>query len=134
MGAEIEGWVQIRNAELDEEDFGWLNAIQVGSVAERCSHMFGALFGVRNRSGFQPAAAMRGLPTFVSEQIWEEAQATPAWASTTDYHSHSWITWAEIRAMDWEQTALLVQGSSPGEMKPSLQTWLSGTVVFTSGG
>lgn len=115
MGADIHGWVQVRDTGLDEYDIGWRSVIVVGPVVERDYEIFGALFGVRNLSEFEPVAACRGLPDDVAEWVREEANASAGIAIEPPYHSHTWVTWAELQAVDWEQPVLLAHAYSDGE-------------------
>ncbi|WP_143133776.1 hypothetical protein [Actinoplanes philippinensis] len=63
---------------------------------------FGCLFGVRNRIGWEPVAARRGLPADVSASI------------RTEFENHSrgneavgdqtWVSWAELKNLDMTVT------------------------------
>lgn len=82
--------------------------------------MFAALAGVRNRDGIVPIAEPRGLPGFKEWATygggerhirWEDWSAKPCRAMENmaeemgeDGHSASWLTLAEIKAFDTEQT------------------------------
>ncbi|MEU6866793.1 hypothetical protein ABZ924_26625 [Streptomyces sp. NPDC046876] len=59
---------------------------------------FGCLFGIRNAS-FEPLAADRGLPPDASP----EARAHyEDWGGA---YGGSWITWAELQTVDWEEAS-----------------------------
>lgn len=63
----------------------------------RSYRLFGFLAGVRNYSGIQPLSAPRGLPAGIAD---ETAAANKYW--DTDGHSHSWLTLAELLAVDYD--------------------------------
>ncbi|CAM5516474.1 hypothetical protein [Streptomyces aurantiogriseus] len=104
MGADVHGFVECRATHrvLDPEDAGgWAAAIDLDLLyAGRSYDAFGCLFGVRNHAGFRPLAADRGLPDDVSA---EARHAHDAWGR--DAHSASWIGWAELSRVDWDEPA-----------------------------
>lgn len=63
---------------------------------------FGCLFDVRNYGNFRPIAAERGLPVDVSEEVRQAA------APGRGISGHTWITWEEIKQIDWEEKSLHV--------------------------
>jgi hypothetical protein len=96
MGTDIHGWVEIKMPWSEH----WYEIIRVGLLLNRSYDIFGCLFGVRNYANFAPIAAHRGIPVDASEVVKQEAG--------NEYdHSHSWITWAEIKQIDWEEPAEL---------------------------
>ena len=102
MGADIHGWVEVGDDET------WYAVINAGQLLDRNYDTFGMLFGVRNRAGFTPVAPDRGLPTDISDEVREhgnppEGADDDAWIC---YHSPTWISWAEVRAIQWEESAL----------------------------
>ena len=100
MGTDIRGWVDFREAWLDESvgETNWYPVIDAGWLLARDYSAFGALFGVRN-SNFAPVAARRGLPEDVSDFVRQDA----AWKGS---HDHTWITWQELREIDWSESAV----------------------------
>ena len=59
---------------------------------------FGCLFGVMNFVGFEPVAAGRGLPQDV-------ARPTAELAARSLHFWSTWVSWAEIAAVDWSEPA-----------------------------
>lgn len=97
MGTDIHGFVEC----LDEDDARWAAAIDIDLLyAGRGYDAFGCLFGVRNYAGFRPLAAGRGLPADASEAVRGEFAD---WGS--DGHSPTWISWAELKGVDWAEPA-----------------------------
>lgn len=58
--------------------------------------MFGFLAGVRNYSAVPPLSEPRGLPDDVSPAVREAAD-------DSDWHSHSWLSVAELAAFNYDQ-------------------------------
>lgn len=86
----------------------WYAVIDAGELLDRNYDAFGMLFGVRNRAGFAPVADHRGLPADVSDSVREHG--TPPEDADDEmwicYHSPTWVSWAEIKAINWEESAL----------------------------
>jgi hypothetical protein len=122
VGADIRGWVEVRDATLDEDigEILWSAVIDAGSLLSRNYTMFGALFGVRNHSDFKPVAGGRGLPDPVSPTVKTEA------TEWDDYHSHTWVSWRELKAVDWDERDLagLAFGYRKGEESHSIGKYL----------
>jgi hypothetical protein len=59
---------------------------------------FGCLFGVMNFAGFEAVAAERGFPDDVARETAELALRRPCFSPT-------WVTWADIMAVDWNEPA-----------------------------
>lgn len=59
---------------------------------------FGCLFGVRDRLGWSPAAAGRGLPADASEPVRIEYEDSVRIDAAI--HGCTWVTWAELRDLD----------------------------------
>lgn len=105
MGTDITDWIEVKvppqPGYLNDNDpwAGWTPLIRTTRLIERNYGMFGALFGVRNDYGFRPIAPDRGQPSDLSRELdeWGEISAPP-WP-----FSPSWITWGEIKAIDWEE-------------------------------
>ncbi|WP_030274085.1 hypothetical protein [Streptomyces sp. NRRL B-24484] len=99
MGADIHGFVECRatHGVLDEDDeIRWWPAVDLDLLYDgRCYDAFGCLFGVRNHAGFRPPAGGRGLPEDVTAEV---RQAYGVWGR--DAHGASWISWAELAAVD----------------------------------
>ena len=98
------GWVEVRPLLSDpassRPDKNWSAVIDAGGgLLFGNYHAYGCLFGVAN-SDFEPLAPGRGIPEDASERV---RQDLAAW--DTDAFSPSWVTWAEIKAMDWEEEA-----------------------------
>ncbi|MEV0987727.1 hypothetical protein [Streptomyces sp. NPDC049949] len=101
MGTDIHGLIECRwDRWLDEDDRSWREAIDLDHLYNGRSYAaFGALFGVRDTVSFRPLAPDRGLPSDVTG---EARAAYEGWSVT---HSASWITWAELKAADWDECA-----------------------------
>lgn len=102
MGVEIHGWIEVRDATLDEflEEINWIGVVDVGYFLPRDTNAFGCLFGVRNPSRFIPIAADRGIPADVSETV--KSAIGPQDLS----YNHSWITWQELTEINWDESVL----------------------------
>jgi hypothetical protein len=61
--------------------------------------LLGSLSGVRNATDFAPVAADRSLLHNLSVRTGRDAE----WEK---YHSHTWVTWKELEAVDWDELAL----------------------------
>lgn len=99
VGTDIYGFVECRwDRWLDEDDRRWHAAIDLDHLYNGRSYVaFGCLFGVRDAS-FAPLAADRGLPPDASPE------AVADYGGWGGAYGASWITWAELQAVDWEQT------------------------------
>lgn len=62
--------------------------------------VFAILAGVRNNHEFVPIALPRGLPEDLSRELRDDGE----WQF---YHTHSWLTLAEIRDYDWSRVATI---------------------------
>ncbi|WP_052890913.1 hypothetical protein [Thermogemmatispora carboxidivorans] len=104
MGVDITGWIECRQFFiLESETTPWEPAIRLGFLFhDRNYDAFGCLFGVKNYANFRPVAEGRGLPTDVSPEV---RAAYERWGD--EIFGASWITWAEIKAIDWEEPAEL---------------------------
>lgn len=98
MGWDICGWIECH------EKFGernWVRAVDLHFLyQERNYDAFGCLFGWQNYAQFRPIAASRGFPADVSAQVKGDFMGygeTPG--------GLTWVTWAEIKAIDWEEEA-----------------------------
>ena len=92
MGCDIHGWVEVKLLDT------WYPVIDISLFVHRNYDMFGCLFGVRNYCKFKPIAANRGIPDDVSELVKKEIRS---W--DIDGHSHTWITYREIKNINWDE-------------------------------
>jgi hypothetical protein len=97
MGCDIHGKVEIRTS---EKSTNWFSTLDVGEVLRRNYDLFGFLFGVRNYAGFDPVIGIRPLPNNLSYSTEREIET---WSY--DAHSHTWISYEELKAIDWDQEA-----------------------------
>ena len=103
MGTDISGAIECRRAFRDPPQHaggkGWEFAMNLRQLYDaRDYDSFGCLFGVTNFAGFEPVAAERGLPGDVAPRTAELAARWP-------YFSPTWVSWAEIAAVDWSEPA-----------------------------
>lgn len=109
MGTDIHGFIEVKNEYIDftepDDDelfLRWHPACALDHLYDDRSYLaFDCLFGVR-ASSFEPLAAKRGFP--------EDASAATARAFRehgTDAHSPSWISWAELESVAWDEPAAL---------------------------
>lgn len=78
----------------------WYAATDLRSVYFSQSYdAFGCLFGVRNYAGFLPIAEGRGMPSDASDK-------TIAAFGLGDF-ADTWLSWAEVKAIDWDEPAAL---------------------------
>ncbi|MFZ3468569.1 hypothetical protein ACODT3_34335 [Streptomyces sp. 4.24] len=97
MGTDIHGFVEC----VVEDDEPWVAAVDIELLHHGRSYdAFGCLFGMRNFAGFRPLAEDRGLPKDVSDVV--RAQFAD-WG--VDGHSPTWISWAELKRVDWSEPA-----------------------------
>lgn len=83
-------WIDVRGGFLEGSDpFDW-----------RSYGMFGFLAGVRNYAGIMPISDPRGLPDDFHVGEFEDVGESWRWS---DYHSTSWLSVAELRAVDYDQ-------------------------------
>ncbi|MDQ2906453.1 MAG: hypothetical protein ABI456_14315 [Ktedonobacteraceae bacterium] len=99
MGTDIAGRIECRLRYPIDSRKPWTSAIDLSLLYHgRDYDAFGCLFGIRNYAHFRPVAAERGLPADVSREVKEDAESYGEGGS-----GHSWISWAEIKAIDWEE-------------------------------
>ncbi len=100
MGTDISGFIEHRGpAAPPAERHTWQAAIELDQLYDaRHYDAFGCLFGVRNYARFRPLAAGRGLPEDLSPTAREAARR---WR----HHDATWISWAEVAAVDWDEPA-----------------------------
>ncbi|MCZ4119826.1 hypothetical protein [Streptomyces sp. H39-S7] len=106
MGTDMSGFVECRAWHLHEEgeESVWRAAIDLIFLnVNRDYDAFGCLFGVRNYANFRPLAADRGLPVDASETVRAELDRLAPWQDQA--YGTTWITWAELKAVDWNEPA-----------------------------
>ncbi|MFE2111604.1 hypothetical protein ACFXAF_37880 [Kitasatospora sp. NPDC059463] len=106
MGTDISGFLEFR-APQDHREPTWSTAQDLDSLyGGRDYDAFGCLFGVRNYANFRPLAASRGLPADVSATVRARLGQLAEWQGEDAVHSTTWITWAEVKAVDWNEPAV----------------------------
>ncbi|MBB5776729.1 hypothetical protein [Nonomuraea jabiensis] len=102
MGTDIYGYIEARHPRADEDWYDgdvWAVSMPLYPLYDgRDYESFGCLFGVRNRLGWTPVAAGRGLPVDASESVrtdYEDCVRIDA-----AIHSCAWVSWAELRDLD----------------------------------
>lgn len=98
MGCDINAVIETRRI------VDWSDTFQPWRIADepeinRSYELFAFLADVRNDDGILPIAEPKGVPEDTSE-------VTSAWIeyNGSDGHSHSWLTLAELKAADLDQT------------------------------
>jgi hypothetical protein len=105
MGTDISGFLEYRVPQGDQEP-GWYCAHDLTSLNDvRNYDAFGCLFGVRNYANFRPLAAGRGFPTDASATVSARFAQLTEWYGEDGFHGTTWITWAEVKAVDWDEPA-----------------------------
>jgi hypothetical protein len=103
VGTDISGAIECRRVcgypPTHASRKGWEFAMDLDQLYDtRDYDAFGCLFGIMNFAGFEPVAAERGLPEDVAPQT---AELAARWR----YFSPTWVSWAEIAAVDWGERA-----------------------------
>jgi hypothetical protein len=100
MGTDVSGFIECRAPALGlGAPRPWQAAIDLDLLYDARSYdAFGCLFGVRNYALFRPLAAGRGLPDDLSATVREVA-------GRWERHDATWISWAEVAAVDWDEPA-----------------------------
>ncbi|RSS62747.1 hypothetical protein EF912_04880 [Streptomyces sp. WAC07061] len=106
MSTDISGMIECRpGARLwgpDDEDSVWEVAIDLFLLNRGNAYDgLACLFGVRNSFGFRPLAEARGLPNDPSDGLRGEFAGH---GGPLDVHGTTWLTWAELRTTDWQET------------------------------
>ncbi|MEU1322788.1 hypothetical protein [Streptomyces microflavus] len=105
MGTDMSGFLEYR-ASQDGQDAVWCGAHDLDSLNDvRNYDAFGCLFGVRNYANFRPLAAGRGLPLDASAALSAQFTQLTEWYPEDGVHGATWITWAEVKAVDWDEAA-----------------------------
>ena len=83
----------------------WTQVIDIGSVLFKHADLNGCLFGVDNWGGFEPLFPARGLPVDCAILDYsKDALGRPL--QPGDLEDPSWVSWSELRAVDWEVSAV----------------------------
>jgi hypothetical protein len=108
MGVDIRGWVEFGIFWKHEQRTFWYGAIKIDILIDRHYNMFHALFGtgLLTRVPFPPVAPNRGTPIDASSEVKKMVAS-----DHPDFHGHSWITWQELLAIDWEEEAEMRDGA-----------------------
>ncbi|MFE2476710.1 hypothetical protein [Streptomyces sp. NPDC059389] len=106
MSTDISGMIECRpGARLwgpDDEDSVWEAAIDLFLLNRGNAYDgLACLFGVRNSFGFRPVAEGRGFPDDASVGLRSEYAA---YEGPGDAFGTTWGTWAEVTAVDWQET------------------------------
>lgn len=106
MSTDVSGMIECRpGARLwgeDDEDAIWTAAIDLFLLNTGNAYdALACLFGVRNYVGFRPLAQERGLPEDTSDGV---RAAFTAYDGPKCAHGTTWITWAELSSVDWDET------------------------------
>ncbi|MEV7372910.1 hypothetical protein AB0O51_18755 [Streptomyces sp. NPDC090301] len=98
MGKDIWGFIECHRDYRDHEaDSFWHATIDLDHLkVPRNYDAFGCLFGVCDNEQFVPVAPGRGLPADVSNRVRDGHE-------TTAGRSASWVSWAEIKRVDWDE-------------------------------
>ncbi|MFJ5829418.1 hypothetical protein [Streptomyces sp. NPDC093089] len=105
MVTDINGFLEYRAAQ-GGRGATWYPAHDLASLYKGCDYdAFGCLFGVRNYANFRPLAAYRGLPGDVSGSVSVRSAQLTEWYGEGGFHDTTWITWAEVKAIDWDERA-----------------------------
>ncbi|MFC8537484.1 hypothetical protein ACFUJY_26710 [Streptomyces sp. NPDC057249] len=105
MGTDMSGFLEYRTSQDDQEP-AWYSAQDLSSLNDvRNYDAFGCLFGVRNYANFRPLAAGRGFPADASATMSARFAQLTEWYGQDGFHGTTWITWAEVKAVDWDELA-----------------------------
>jgi len=122
MGTDIHGWVEIKQIQAVAEDPShparWEGVIKIDNLIRRNYDMFSSLFGISSYAAFVPIAPARKLPHDLSEET------TADYVTWEEILGETWISWAEIAAVDWTEDAL---DSRPHEYQASVTGQLNYT-------
>jgi hypothetical protein len=103
VGVDLCGWIECRPL-YPQDSLQWDAVTNLYYLAEgRDYDAFACFFGVKNYARFRPIADRRGVPSDASKEVREElAPQDPAYVMAP-----SWVTWAELKAIDWDEPAEL---------------------------
>ncbi|MFD7900560.1 hypothetical protein [Streptomyces sp. NPDC059743] len=101
MGTDIHGGIEFRHPGVGTDYYdgeSWVAAMDLWPLYDQTDYAaFGCLFGVRNYAGFRPLAPGRGLPPDLSSGMRTQLESSVA---TGDLTRASWVSWAELAALD----------------------------------
>jgi len=92
MGCDIHGFLEYRYA----NDKSWWDMCTIPD--DRNYDLFGILAGVRNYVNATPISKPKGIPEDASYRV---KDGIKDWG--VDGHSHSWLTWKEIKEYNWAE-------------------------------
>jgi hypothetical protein len=101
MGTDISGWIEV-NPFPENGVWSGVIALRRGAFSERAYELWGYLIGIWRRKHFTPLAPQRGMPEDASPSVKQEYEAAMA-LIPGEYHSLTWITWAEIQRVNWDE-------------------------------
>lgn len=118
MSTDIHGFIEVRPwpQRVVDGSTPWQAAIDLSLLALGESDGFGCLFGVRNTTGLTPLAARRGVPADASDgvrRLFDQLEADFA----GEAHSHTWLAWTELEALDWDAMRLLSRIHGSGNVR-----------------
>lgn len=124
MGCDVHGFVEV-NTRANPNGEKWVGVVNIEHVLHRGYDSFGSLFGVKNRSGFTPYAAKRGLPSGLST----EAQALyEEWE--VDAHGMSYLTLEEVLYdIPWDEPSYEGSERTRWSVLGEQWAWLLGEVM-----
>ena len=95
MGCNIHGFIEVLEYPDSENDKWW----EVHEIPYTRNYRFyAALAGVRNGVNIKPISEPKGMPVDASMMSRVEAEEMEG-----DAHTHSWLTYKEIKEYDWMQ-------------------------------
>ena len=105
----MSGWVEVRWLFAGHRPWHqsqpWTHVINVGSIVDQNSDMYGSLFGVRNISLYRPLAPDRGFPADLSLVVAQHVEQLQHYLVTGEGGQASWLTWTEVDEIDWDELA-----------------------------
>ncbi|MBI3969132.1 MAG: hypothetical protein HY329_26120 [Chloroflexi bacterium] len=107
--------------DLDSVDT-WRAVVDARILVSRNYDAFGCLFGMTNHAHFRPVAAKRGLPEDASARVRDDAAES---VKVTDgFVMPTWVTWAELERVDWDEQALHADGCLHRYVKDERGEWV----------
>ncbi len=125
MGIDLYGWIEARRPWTEELE-NWIGVAPLHELGARNYYLFAMLFGVHGSpDDRKPLAAGRGLPATISQRARAEYDTAIArWPN--EIFASSWITWAEITAIDWYTPVgelVLAKSIDPEQYGPAPGFW-----------
>lgn len=96
MGQDIHGWVEI----CWDPSEAWVGVIDIGILMERSRHFWE--WFLQDWGPFSSVAPHRGVPPNASGHVKRDVEQMASLIAMREVHSFTWITWAEIEAIDWD--------------------------------